>query len=229
MYRNTAYRLGVLLSSLVVILVPHPAPAAMAGSGPGAPMASSFPGPLWQLFTPAGGTVAVANAHLTLTVPAGSNHDTLLPANNAVRVLQPIGNYDFDVAIKIDSPITATDPGTSRGLMVLADSQDFITFALVTDGTNISLTARTVTAGVATTVFNQASFNEYHNPICLRLTRTGTAYTAYYSPDGVVWIQAASFVDAGVPAFIGPFASNYNKTPASAVAVVMAINWFDIL
>ena len=39
-----------------------------------------------------------------------------------------------------------------RGLMVLADSQDFITFALVTDGTNISLTARTVTAGVATPV-----------------------------------------------------------------------------
>ena len=228
MYRNKTYRLGVLLSSLVVILVPHPTQAAMA-AGPGAPMASSFPGPLWQLFTPAGGTVAVANAHLTLTVPAGNNHDTLLPANNAVRVLQRIGNYDFDVAIKIDSPITATDPGTSRGLMVLADSQDFITFAIATDGTNISLTARTVTAGVATTVFNQATFNEYHNPICLRLTRTGTAYTAYYSPDGVVWIQAASFVDARVPTLIGPFASNYNNTPARAVAVVMAINWFDIL
>jgi len=179
--------------------------------------------------TPAGGTAAVSNAHLTLTVPGGSNHDTLLPANNAVRVLQPIGNYDFDVAIKIDSPITATDFGTSRGLMVLVDNQDFITFALATDGTNISLTAHTVTGGVPATVFNQASFNEYHNPICLRLSKTGSAYTAYYSPDGVVWIQAASFVDARVPALIGPFASNYNSTPASAVAVVMAINWFDIL
>ena len=229
MYRNRAHRLGVLLSSLAIMLAPHPTRAAIAGSGPGAPLASSFPGPLWQLFTPAGGTVAVANAHLTLTVPGGSNHDTLLPVNNAVRVLQPVGNYDFDVAIKIDSPITATDTGTSRGLMVLVDNQDFITFALATDGTNISLTARTVTAGVAATVFNQASFNEYHNPICLRLTRTGTSYTAYYSPDGVVWIQAASFVDARVPALIGPFASNYSKTPASAVAVVMAINWFDIL
>jgi hypothetical protein len=113
--------------------------------------------------------------------------------------------------------------------MVRADNQDFITFALATDGTNISLTARTVTAGVATTVFNQASFNEYHNPICLRLTRTGTTYTAYYSPDGVVWVQAASFADTRVPTLIGPFASNYNNTPARAVAVVMAINWFDIL
>jgi hypothetical protein len=229
MYRNRAHRVGILLSSLAIMLAPHPTRAASAVSGPGAPLASSFPGPLWQVVTPAGGTAAVANAHLTLTVPGGSNHDTLKPANNAVRVLQPIGNYDFDMAIKIDSPITATDSGTSRGLMVLVDNQDFITLALATDGTNISLTAHTVTAGVAATVFNQASFNEYHNPICLRLSRTGSAYTAYYSPDGVVWIQAGSFVDARVPAFIGTFASNYNNTPARAVPVVMAINWFDVL
>jgi len=229
MYRNRAHRLGVLLSSLAIMLAPHPTRAAIAGSGPGAPLASSFPGPLWELVTPAGGTAAVANAHLTLTVPGGSNHDTLLPANNAVRVLQPIGNYDFDVAIKIDSPITATDTGTSRGLMVLVDNQDFITFALATDGTNISLTARTVTAGVAATVFNQASFNEYHNPICLRLSRMGSTYTAYYSVDGVVWVQATSFVDTRIPTSIGPFAGNYNSTPAKAVPVVMAINWFDVL
>ncbi len=165
MDRNSAQRLGVLISSLAIILLATPARAVIAGSGPGAPLASSFPGPLWEVVTPAGGTAAVANAHLTLNVPGGSNHDTLLPANNSVRVLQPIGNYNFDVAIKIDSPIVATDPGTSRGLMALADNEDFITFALVTDGTNISLTAHTVTGGVATTVFNQASFNEYHNPI----------------------------------------------------------------
>ena len=229
MYRTRARRIAVLLSSFAIMLTPHPTRAATAGSDPGGPLASSFPGPLWQLATPAGGTAAVANAHLTLTVPGGSNHDTLKPANNAVRLLQPIGNYDFDVAIKIDSPITATDSGTSRGLMVMVDNQDFITFALGTDGTNISLTAHKVTGGVAATVFNQASFNEYHNPICLRLSRSGNAYTAYYSPDGVVWIQATSFVDTRVPALIGPFASNYNNTPASAVPVVMAINWFDVL
>ena len=229
MYRNRAHRLGVLLTSLVIMLAPHPTRAATAGSGPGAPLASSFPGPLWQVVTPVGGTAAVANAHLTLSVPGGSNHDTLLPANDSVRVLQPIGNYNFDVAIKIDSPITATDPGTSRGLMVFADNKDFITFALVTDGTNIALTARTVSAGVAATVFNQASFNEYHNPICLRLTRSGSTYAAYYSVDGVVWTLAASFVYSSVPALIGPFASNYNPTPPRAVPVVMAINWFDVL
>jgi hypothetical protein len=65
--------------------------------------------------------------------------------------------------------------------------------------------------------------------MCLRLTRAGNTYTAYYSVDAVVWTQAASFVDNIIPTLIGPFAGNYNRTPANTVPVVMAINWFDVL
>jgi hypothetical protein len=229
MYRYRTHCLVVLASLLAMLLAAHSAWAMSPSAGTAGPLASSFPGPLWEVVTPVGGTASVANAHLTLNVPGGSNHDALLPSNQAVRVVQPIGNNDFDVSIKIDSPIVATDVGTSQGLMVLADDLDFITFALVTDGTNISLTAHTVTAGVAATVYNQASFNEYHNPICLRLNRTGSSYTAYYSVDCVVWTQATSFTDTRVPTSIGPFAGNYNSNPANAVPVVMAINWFDVL
>jgi hypothetical protein len=143
--------------------------------------------------------------------------------------VQPVGNEDFDVSIKIDSPIMATDVGTSRGLIVIADQKDFITFGLLTDGTNIAMTANKVTGGVAATVFNLASFNDYHNPMYLRLARNGTAYTAYYSVDGVVWTQATSFTDTTVPTSIGPFAGNYNSIPSKAVPVVMAINWFNVL
>jgi hypothetical protein len=225
MFRNRREWIGVLVSSLAMMLATHTA----AASEPGAPLASSFPGPLWAVVAPNGGTVSVENAHLTLMVPGGSNHDALLPSNQALRVVQPIGNEDFDVSIKIDSPVVATAAGTSQGLMVLADDQNFITFALVTDGTNISLTAHKVSGGVAATELNVVSFNEYHNPMCLRLTRAGSSYTAYYSVDGVVWTQAASFVDNTVPTLIGPFAGNYSRTPANAVPVVMAIHSFDVL
>jgi hypothetical protein len=47
--------------------------------------------------------------------------------------------------------------------------------------------------------------------------------------DGNVWTQATAFRDTRVPTSIGPFAGNYNPTPAKAVPVVMSINWFDIL
>jgi hypothetical protein len=218
-----------ILTSLVAMMVAaHSAYAASPGSSPGAPLSSSFLGPLWAVVAPEGGTASVASAHLTLNVPGGSNHDALLSSNQAVRVVQPIGNYDFDVAIKIDSPVVAANAGTSQGLMVLTDDKNFITFALVTDGTNISLTADTVTGGVAATVLNQATFSEYHNPMYLRLSRSSSTYIAYYSVDGAVWILAANFVDPSVPTLIGPFAGNYNSVPAKAVAVVMAINWFNI-
>jgi hypothetical protein len=228
-YRDRREWIGVLVSTLALMLATQSAHGGTAASEPGVPLASSFPGPLWAVVAPNGGTASVENAHLTLTVPGGSNHDPLLPSNQAVRVVQPIGNEDFDVSIKIDSPIVATAVGTSQGLMVLADDQNYITFALATDGTNISLTAHKVSGGVAGAVLNIPSFNEYHNPMCLRITRAGSTYTAYYSVDGVVWTQAATFVDTSVPTLIGPFAGNYSRTPANAVPVVMAINWFDVL
>jgi hypothetical protein len=209
--------------------VPSAFAAVPIPAAPAAPLSSSFPGPLWEVVSPRGGTAGVSNQHLFLNVPGGSNHDALHMSNQALRVVQPIGDQNFDVSIKIDSLIAATDAGTSQGLMVLADNENFIIFALVTNGTNLGLTVQTVTGGAAATVFEEASFNEYQNPICLRLSRAGVAYIAYYSVDGVVWTQAASFTNTRVPTLIGPFAGNYNPTPSRAIPVVMAINWFNIL
>jgi Beta xylosidase C-terminal Concanavalin A-like domain len=219
-------------SACVLALV---AASAALGSAAGfappqnAPLASSFPGPLWDIQAPNGGTASVVNAHLLLNVPGGSNHDALQPGNEALRVMQPIGNVDFDVSIKIDSRLVATEANTSQGLMVLADPRNFFTFALGTDGKNIALNVHTVTGGVVAKVFENPAFSEYQNPMYLRINRTGSSYIAYYSVDGNVWTQAVAFRDTKVPTSIGPFAGNYNPTPSRAVPVVMSINWFDIL
>ena len=204
-------------------LTPGPVPA-----GPAAALPDTFLGPFWKLVTPAGGSASISNSHLFIGVPGGGNHDPLLPSNQAVRVVQAIGKEDFDVAVKIDSPLVATDGDTSQGLMVLSDNQDFLTFALVTNGTKIGLNARVVAHGVATTVLDDSDFSPYQNPMYLRLTKAGSAYVAFYSVDGVNWAQAASFTDTTAPTSIGLFASNYNDTPANAAPVVMSVNWFDV-
>ena len=229
MYKNSSRYSGALVLSAAIVLAAQAALSiGQVPVAPAAPMASSFPGPLWDVENPVGGTASVSGEHLFLNVPGGSNHDALVPSNQAVRVVQPIGNQDFDVSIKIDSPVVATAANTSQGLMLLSDNKNFMMFALVTNGTNLGLTVSNVTAGVAATILNQASFNEYRNPMYLRLARTGVTDKAYYSVDGVTWSQAASFTDYKVPALIGPFAGNYNGNPAKAVAVVMAINWFNV-
>ena len=209
--------------SELTALPPGPAPTA-----PGAVFPDTFLGPFWQLVTPAGGSASISNSHLFLGVPGGGNHDPLLPSNQAVRVVQTIGKEDFDVAVKIDSSLVATDGKTSQGLMVLSDNEDFITFALATDETKIGLNARIVAGGVATTVLNDTDFSQYQNPMYLRVTKAGSAYVVLYSADGTNWTQAASFAAAGAFTSIGPFASNYNSTPANATPVVMSVNWFDV-
>ncbi len=230
MYKNRSQYLFAIITSLAMGAAAQSASANGPLPGvPGAPLASSFPGPLWEVVAPRGGTATVSNQHLFLDVPGGSNHDALSPSNQAVRVVQPIGNLDFDVSIRIDSPILAKDENTSQGLMVLADNQNFITFALMTDGTHLGLSVHTVNNGVPATVFDEINFGDYQNPMYLRLARTGVEYAALYSIDGVVWIQAASFTDTRVPTLIGPFASNFNPTPTRAVPVVMAIHWFNII
>jgi hypothetical protein len=206
-----------------------PVVAAQVPASPGPPQPDTFLGPFWRLVTPAGGSASISNSHLFLGVPGGSNHDALQqPSNQAVRVIQTIGSADFDVAIKIDSPLFATDGNTSQGLMVLNGSADFITFALTTDGNKIGLSAHQVNRGVASTLLLDGDFSQYQNPMYLRLTKSGSAYDAMFSLDGVSWNQAASFTDTEATTGIGPFASNYNEDPAYAVPVVMSVNWFDV-
>jgi hypothetical protein len=228
MLRNKTKTFWISGVAPAVLFTTFATSAGGAGAGFTGPLSSSFPGPFWTVVAPVGGTASVANAHLTLTVPGGSNHDALRPSNQSLRVVQPIGNFNFDVSIKIDSAITAAANGTSQGLMALNSTQNFVSFAITTDGTHISLNAQTVTAGVAKVVFSQVNFNEYQNPICLRLARQANTYTAYYSPDGVVWTQAATFNYTPVPNLIGPFAGNYSAIPAQAAPVSMAINWFKV-
>lgn len=225
---------SVCLCALVCLMASIPSANAQeevvpAPKAPGAPVSSSFLGPLWQLVAPAGGSASISDGHLFLGVPGGSNHDTMLPTNQAVRVVQPIGNNNFDVSIKIDSLLVATEASTSQGIITLSSNEEFITFALTTDGSKIglNLSAHVVADGVATTaVVSDTDFSPYHNPSYLRLRRTGNTYAAFYSIDGVDWTQAASFNDTKVPTSVGPFASNYNRIPADAVPVVMSVNWF---
>ena len=65
--------------------------------------------------------------------------------------------------------------------------------------------------------------------LSLQLRLTANQYEVISASDGVVWTQAVSFADNSVPTLIGPFAGNYSRTPANAIPVVMAINWFNVL
>ncbi len=223
---NIWAKIGSLTASpwgLTVTTAPYVSPAP---TSPGAPIGDTFLGPFWKLVSPVGGTASVSNNHLFLNIPGGSNHDVLAPGNQSVRVMQTIGNYDFNVAVKIDSVLAAVNEGAKEGLMATSDNADYICFELAADGTNLHLSAETVVGGSTTVVLDTTNFTQSQGSIYLRLSKTGSAYIAYYSVDGSNWIQATSFTDTKIPVSIGLFGSNYNTSPAMAVPVAISVNWF---
>jgi hypothetical protein len=124
MFKNRSqYRFAIVCSMATIAAVQSASAVGPVPAVPAAPLSSSFPGPPWEVVAPQDGTASVSNQHLFLNVPGGSNQDTLHTSNEAVRVMQPIGDQSFDVSIKIDSPVVVTDVGTSRGLTVLADDE----------------------------------------------------------------------------------------------------------
>ena len=183
---------------------------------------------MWQVSTPVGGSVAVSNGELVLTVPGGSNHDAAVPALDAVQVIQPISNANFDVAVKIDSTLLAGHPYYGQGLMVEGDAKDYIRFEVSAGGT-VNLGVGTITGGVQSSKFQMSPFSSYPVPTYLRLTRVGNNYTAYWGSDGVNWNQLGTFTDSLVVTGLAPYAWNYSATPSQAPALTATFDWFHNL
>src|ERR1035438_495260 len=94
---------------------------------------------LWTVFAPAGGSAAVSNGHLVITVPGGSNHDAFTPALDAVQVVHQVSNANFDVNTKIDSTLAASGQYSGQGILVEGDAHDYIRFEISANGSSISL------------------------------------------------------------------------------------------
>jgi hypothetical protein len=202
-----------------------------AGGSPATPISDEFTGTalntaLWQVRAPAGGSATVSNGELVITVPGGTNHDPSVPALDAVQVVQPIGNVNFDVAVKIDSTLKSATQYSEQGLMVEGDATDYIRFEIGAAGTTTTLGVFTQTAGVQSVKLALAPFTSYAVPTYLRMQRVGTTYTAYWSSNGTTWNQAVSFTDSMVVTGLAPYAGNYSATPSQATALTATFDWF---
>jgi Chitobiase/beta-hexosaminidase C-terminal domain/Beta xylosidase C-terminal Concanavalin A-like domain len=199
---------------------------------PGAPVSDDFNGTslntsVWTVVAPAGGSAAVSNGHLVITVPAGSNHDAFKPALDAVQVVQQISNNNFDVNVKIDSTLATSAAYSGPGILVEGDATDYIRFGIGASGSSITLGANTIIGGSESTPFQISPFSKYAVPTYLRLNRTGNTYTGYYSADGVNWTEAGSFTDSSLTVTgLAPYGWNYQTTPSNAPALTASFDWF---
>lgn len=195
----------------------------------GAPVSDDFTASplntaLWTSAAPAGGSVSVSNGHALLSVPGGSNHDAFVGGDNAVRIMQPVANADFDVAVKFDSPVTGQYDG--QGILVQQDSGTYLRFEVYSMGGTANYAfASAVAAGNQTVHINTGVSNPGPS-FWLQVQRSGNTWTLSTSTDGTHYTSAGSFTLAITVAQIGPYAWNYSVNPASAPALTSSIDYF---
>jgi regulation of enolase protein 1 (concanavalin A-like superfamily) len=177
---------------------------------------SSSLGSHWSWFDPVGdASVAATGTHAELLVPAGVSHDLWTGRLLAPRLLQSVDDVDFEVEVKIDSPVTAKYQ--MQGLVAQQDENNLIRAEVHHDGGGPRLFVATITNGQASAVQNVAA--PAGAPYWLRLGRQGDGWTFKVSGDGVNWATVATFTHAMSVSQAGVFVANFDPAPQHTATI----------
>lgn len=180
---------------------------------------------LWTVAGPPDATVAMANGHLSLSLPAGSNHDAFVGGDLSTRVLQSISNVDFDVAAKFDSLPNAAYAG--EGILVQQDDGTYLRFEIASNGTQLYLFGASVSGGAETNYFSTPLSNSSaSSPLWLEVKRSGDTWVLSSSSDGVNYTAGGSFTQNIDVTAIGPYTWNYNIDASAAPAFSSLVDYF---
>jgi large repetitive protein len=196
--------------SVTVLADPPPADGLVSDE-----FSSSSLGSHWSWFDPVGDASVVATGtHAELSVPAGVSHDLWTGSLLAPRLLQSTDDVDFEVEVKIDSPVTAKYQ--MQGLVVQQDENNLIRAEVHHDGRVPRLFVATITNGKASAKKNLAV--SFVAPYWLRLGREGDNWTFEASNDGVMWQTVATFAHVMSVSQVGVFAGNHTPSPEHTAA-----------
>jgi hypothetical protein len=197
--------------------------------GAGAPLSDSFNSSsldtsVWTFVNPAGGSYSLSGTDLLLSVPGGSTHDPIATGtNNAVRMMQTIGNVDFDVIVKFDTIPTAQY--SNEGVLVEQDGNNFLRFELYSAGSQAYLYGGTVIAGNETPQAN-TPLATGTSSFWLRVKRTGNSWTESWSTDGNTYTSVVTFTSVLAAARIGLLGANWASPASSAPPFTVSIDYF---
>jgi len=184
---------------------------------------------LWQFLDPVGdATQAMTgtfteDAWLSISVPAGTDHDIWTAGNRAPRIMQPISDTDFEIEVKFESPLTQTFQ--MQGVLVEQDSDDFLRFDFHSASANTRIYAAIFESGSPTEKYNQPITSTNVAPLYMRVKREGDLWTQSYSYDSVTWTPSVSFTHPLSVTWMGAFAGNASGT-SSPPAHTAHIDYF---
>lgn len=153
------------------------------------------------------------NGFLSISVPAGSEHD-VWNGNNAPRVMQSVGNTDFEVEVKFESQLYRRYQ--MQGIIIEQDKDNFLRLDFYSDGQKTWVFGADFINGSPSTKVNKIIGTVHSSviPLYMRVKRAGNLWTQSYSYDGTNWEVSTDFSRTLTVTSIGPFIANAGSNPA---------------
>lgn len=177
---------------------------------------------VWSFIDPhADGTVGLvdtntSNAALLLSVPAGVSHSVWGNGNQAIRLMQPCQNVNFELEVKFFSMPSVAYQG--QGILVEQDEQNFLRFDFNSTNNSLRVFAASIINGVAQTRVNRVI--PAGAPLYLRVHRDGDVWQVRYSYNGVAWDTAVTFTQPLTVSSVGVFTGNSGSMPPAFTSLV---------
>ena len=194
-------------------------------SSAGGPVSDSFDGSslnssVWTFLNPVGdGSFTTPGGSLQLTAPAGADHEPDFGGvDNAVRVMQAMGNVDFNVTVKFDSIPTQTLQ--EQGVIVQQDTSNWLRFHFASYQGTLGIAADRIQAGAESSLFSSNISAAGASSLWMRIQRTGNSWVVTWSSDGITYNSGGSFTQTITASSIGPFAGNFGSPAPAMTAIV---------
>lgn len=174
----------------------------------------------WTVVSPRGDVgVSVANGVARLDIPGGAPHDLWVGTAAAPRLLRaaPSGNFVAEARF-------ASAPGRAVetiGMLVEDGAGNFTRFLVFNNGWSNHIHSASVVGGSFT--WRPSTEIPVSGPFSIRIARTGSAFTGWWSTDGGTWHEFTSFTAPHAIAKIGVYAA----TAGSDTAAPSFVGLFD--
>ena len=179
---------------------------------------------IWTFIDPVGDGLYIMegfdtdNATISLGVPAGTSHNIWDNGNEAVRIMQPASNSNFEVEIKFETAVE--EQFQAQGFVVEQDSENLLRFDFYSDGSSVHNFASKIANNKPTAIVDSLISTEVVKPLFLRVKRNNLTWSMSYSLDGFNWRNTVSFDYFINVSNVGIYSLNAGSNPPAFISRV---------
>jgi hypothetical protein len=152
------------------------------------------------------------------TIPAGATHNLWENNKDALRIVQPTDDYNFEIEVKINNLPSAKDE--MAGILVQQDFANWLRFDFFHNGSTLRMNAAKTIDNKSSNV-KVLSLNPGGSTVgYIRVERNGDTWTQSYSFNGNDWTIFHIFPQELEVTGSGVFVGNTDQTPADYAARV---------